>query len=53
MSFRDALVAEIEKQKALIQRVDFPQNTDMWGNGIMTDIRQERLDLLRRLLEIS
>ena len=51
MTFREMLLAEIESQKALIERMDFCRNPDYWGTGIMTQIRAEKLELLERLLE--
>jgi hypothetical protein len=53
MTFRDILIAEIVKQKALIKRMDYPPNSELWGNGIMSDLRAERLALLERLLEFE
>lgn len=49
-TFRNALLAEIEKQQSLIKRMDSNPEFD---NGIMADIRQERLSLLERLLEFE
>lgn len=48
-----ALREELAAQNALIERMDFPPNREMWGNGIMTQIRQERLELLEKLLEFE
>lgn len=42
MTFREMLLAEIESQKALIERMDFCRNPDYWGTGIMTQIRAEK-----------
>ena len=50
-SFKEILLQEIQKQKDLIDRMDFPPNMDMHGNGLMTTIRFERLELLEKLLE--
>jgi hypothetical protein len=48
-AFAVVLAAEIERTKALIQRMDFPPNCEMWGNGIMSQLRAEKLDLLESL----
>jgi hypothetical protein len=50
MTFRDALLAEIDKQQALIKRMD---GNPEWDNGIMAVLRMERLDLLEKLLEFE
>jgi hypothetical protein len=50
MTFRDALLAEIDKQHALIKRMD---GDPEWDNGIMAVLRLERLDLLKKLLEFE
>ncbi len=52
-AFREILLAEIEKQKSNIKRMDFRPNPEFWDNGVMTSIRQERLDLLMRLLDFE
>jgi hypothetical protein len=45
--WRAALSKEIEAQKVLLERMNDP------GNGIMSDIRFERLELLEKLLEFE
>lgn len=50
MTFRETLLAEIESQKALIERMD--SNPD-FPTGIMGQIRAERLELLERLLQFE
>lgn len=50
MIFREALLAEIAKQEALIQRMD---GNPEWDNGLMAVLRLERLDLLKKLLEFE
>ena len=52
--FKKVLLAEIEKQKALIQKMDRPPNPEFRNpRGIMPSIRRERLELLERLLEFE
>lgn len=48
LQFRDHLLLEIQYQRDVIARMD--SNPD-WDNGIMADIRQEKLELLTKLLE--
>ena len=50
--WKRALDAEIRAQEALIERMrdNYP---DMQGNGIMGQLRAERLELLERLLDFE
>ena len=53
-TFKEELIAEIVKQEALIQEMDYPPNQEFRNPaGIMASIRRERLELLERLLEFE
>ncbi len=51
--FRAALLSEIAKQNALIERMDYPPNRETGHNGVMQDIRAQRLRLLMELLDFE
>ncbi len=51
--WRAALVEQIQDQKELIGRMDYPANLQFHSAHLMGDIRAERLELLERLLEFE
>jgi len=52
-NWREALAEQIKDQKDLIERLDFPPNGEFHGPHLMSDIRAERLELLKRLMEFE